>query len=245
MDLTDVLVVPDDAQALRRHVHAVLDDPTLRLVAAVRGEPATRALLDAATPDVLLIDPGRCAFDGIERLVRHAARRHPCCSVLVVMRSGGDDERDMAVLAAGASGCLPRDASGRIAAGIHEAHLEGSRSCLAVRGRLLPRLPRTPDAQSAAPARLTARETEILRLIEKGLGFGTVGYLLEISPHTVVAHLRKIYTKLAVHSRGEAVHEARQMGLPGNTGREGNTGSSHERGMAKRDRVIGSDAGLF
>jgi DNA-binding CsgD family transcriptional regulator len=40
-----------------------------------------------------------------------------------------------------------------------------------------------------------------------------VAEVLAISPHTVVTHVKNIYRKLAVHSRGEAVHEARQMGL--------------------------------
>ena len=60
---------------------------------------------------------------------------------------------------------------------------------------------------------LTQRETELLRLTAKGFGFDTIGELLDISPHTVVAHVKNIYRKLAVHSRGEAVYEARQMGL--------------------------------
>ena len=60
---------------------------------------------------------------------------------------------------------------------------------------------------------LTPRETEILRMVAKGLSFETVGEVIGISPHTVVTHVKKIYRKLAVHSRGEAVYEASQMGL--------------------------------
>ena len=52
-----------------------------------------------------------------------------------------------------------------------------------------------------------------LRLTAKGLSFDTISELMGISPHTVVAHVRKIYRKLAVHSRGEAVYEATQLGL--------------------------------
>ena len=74
-----------------------------------------------------------------------------------------------------------------------------------------------PGRAPAAPAKpaspLTERETELLRLCAKGLSFDTIGELMEISPHTVVAHVRKIYRKLAVHSRGEAVYEATQLGL--------------------------------
>jgi len=74
--------------------------------------------------------------------------------------------------------------------------------------------PATPAASAAAAASpLTERETEILRLVAKGFSFDAVGELLGISPHTVVTHVKKIYRKLAVHSRGEAVYEASQMGL--------------------------------
>ncbi|MBA2411465.1 MAG: helix-turn-helix transcriptional regulator, partial [Burkholderiaceae bacterium] len=47
----------------------------------------------------------------------------------------------------------------------------------------------------------------------KGMSFNEIGDILGISPHTVTAHIKKIYRKLAVHSRGEAVYEATQMGL--------------------------------
>lgn len=60
---------------------------------------------------------------------------------------------------------------------------------------------------------LSAREAEILRLIAKGLSFAEIGTVVSISPHTVTAHVKNIYRKLAVHSRGEAVFEAQQMGL--------------------------------
>ena len=73
---------------------------------------------------------------------------------------------------------------------------------------------RAPNRGSAAgDSPLTERETELLRLTAKGLSFETISELMGISPHTVVAHVRKIYRKLAVHSRGEAVYEATQLGL--------------------------------
>jgi DNA-binding CsgD family transcriptional regulator len=60
---------------------------------------------------------------------------------------------------------------------------------------------------------LSERETEILRLVAKGLNFKEVGVILAISPNTVITHVKRIYQKLAVHSRGEAVYEANQLGL--------------------------------
>jgi DNA-binding CsgD family transcriptional regulator len=60
---------------------------------------------------------------------------------------------------------------------------------------------------------LSDREKEILRLVAKGLSFKEVGAILSISPNTVITHVKRIYQRLAVHSRGEAVYEANQMGL--------------------------------
>jgi DNA-binding NarL/FixJ family response regulator len=122
---------------------------------------------------------------------------------------------------AGATGYLLKDAvAERIAASIHELRAGGSpispgiaRRVLA-RFRVAPTPAPGPEANAAAtPSPLTERETELLRLTAKGLSFDTIGQLMGISPHTVVAHVKKIYRKLAVHSRGEAVYEAGQLGL--------------------------------
>ncbi len=60
---------------------------------------------------------------------------------------------------------------------------------------------------------LSQRESEILALMAKGIPFAEIGEILSISTHTVTAHIKKIYRKLQVHSRGEAVYEATCMGL--------------------------------
>lgn len=60
---------------------------------------------------------------------------------------------------------------------------------------------------------LSQREAEILSLLAKGISFAEIGNILSISPHTVTAHIKKIYRKLQVHSRGEAVYEAACMGI--------------------------------
>jgi DNA-binding NarL/FixJ family response regulator len=53
----------------------------------------------------------------------------------------------------------------------------------------------------------------VLTYIVKGFTYAEAARLLEISEHTVATHVRKIYRKLAVTSRGEAVYEALQLGL--------------------------------
>jgi ATP/maltotriose-dependent transcriptional regulator MalT len=73
--------------------------------------------------------------------------------------------------------------------------------------------PPTAVGQVGDGASLSVRETEVLGLISKGFNFAEIARLLDVSPHTITAHVKKIYQKLAVHSRGEAVYEATRMGL--------------------------------
>jgi DNA-binding NarL/FixJ family response regulator len=223
---TSVLIVEDTPEFMRRFSDAVLADPGLALAGVVGTGRAALAMLDAQPPDVMLVDLGLPDIDGVE-VIRHAARHHPQCDVLVVTMFG-DDQHVVDSIEAGATGYLLKDAgAGPIAASIHELRAGGSPISPSIARRVLARFrisaaptPSTPAApalqpapKDATPSPLTERETEILRLAAKGLSFETIGQLTDISPHTVVAHVKKIYRKLAVHSRGEAVYEASQMGL--------------------------------
>ena len=225
---TRVLIVEDEPEFMRRFSNAVLGDAALSLVAAVSSGQAGLAMLDLQAPDVLLVDLGLPDIDGT-RLIAHAAEHHPGCDVLVVTMFA-DDDHVVAAIAAGASGYLLKDASAeRIAASIHELRAGGAPISPGIARRVLDRFrlqsrPGSGQPAFRAPARLdvaalaeasplTARETELLRMVAKGFTFDTIGSLLEISPHTVVAHVKKIYRKLAVHSRSEAVYEASQLGL--------------------------------
>jgi DNA-binding NarL/FixJ family response regulator len=216
---TSVLIVEDEPEFMRRFSNAVLADPGLNLVATVSTGRAAKAMLDAERPDVMLADLGLPDMNGVE-VIRYAAAHHPECDVLVVTMFG-DDQHVLDSIEAGATGYLLKDAvAERIAASIHELRAGGSPISPGIARRVLARfrvaaapVPSAGADAAAAPSPLTERETELLRLTAKGLSFDTIGQLMGISPHTVVAHVKKIYRKLAVHSRGEAVYEAGQLGL--------------------------------
>ena len=70
-----------------------------------------------------------------------------------------------------------------------------------------------PGAATAASPRRSDREHEVLTLIVKGFSYAEIASLLGVSAHTVTTHVRGIYRKLDVHSRGEAVYEALAMGI--------------------------------
>lgn len=65
----------------------------------------------------------------------------------------------------------------------------------------------------AIKPRLTNREKDVLQFIVKGLSYSEIAQVLVMSVHTVTSHIKNIYRKLSVHSRGEAAFEAMQLGL--------------------------------
>lgn len=213
---TSVMIVEDEPEFLRRFTEAVLSDGELCLLGAVSTGAAAKALLSAQAPDVLLVDLGLPDISGVE-VIRYAAQHCPQCDVLVVTMFG-DDSHVLDSIEAGATGYLLKDAANeRIAANIHEVRAGGSPITPSIARRVLSRLRIAPTSSAPVPraesSLLSDREIEILRLVAKGLSFETVSGLLGISTHTVVTHVKKVYRKLAVHSRGEAVYEASQMGL--------------------------------
>jgi DNA-binding NarL/FixJ family response regulator len=217
-----VLVVEDEPGFLQRFCDAIVAEPAMHLVGSATTVVGACALVDSLSPDVVLVDLGLPDGNGVD-VIRHAMAGHPTRDVMVVTMFG-DDANVIDSIRAGATGYLLKDAlPADIAGSILQVRAGGSlisptiaRRVLqsfralkdAQRGQSIPRIETTPRSSA-----LSEREKEILRLVAKGLSFKEVGAILSISPNTVITHVKRIYQRLAVHSRGEAVYEANQMGL--------------------------------
>ena len=221
--MTTVMVVEDDPVFLTRFCGFIASATGLSLLAAVSSLAAARQSLVRQVPDVLLVDLGLPDGSGVD-LIREVARVHRATDIMVVSVFG-DEEHVLASIEAGATGYILKDSMpDEFVALIAQLRAGGSPISPLIARRLLKRLlPRTgaaATAPSVSPATtgsgdslLSAREAEVLALVAKGFNFAEVARLLEVSPHTITAHVKKIYQKLAVHSRGEAVYEAIKMGL--------------------------------
>jgi DNA-binding NarL/FixJ family response regulator len=132
-----------------------------------------------------------------------------------------DEKRVMEAVEAGARGYLLKDASSeRVAEAVLQLLAGGSPISAPIARYLLRHFQTPPDeSQSAAPIpdverpHLSEREHEVLGLLAKGFRYQEIAELLEITGHTVTTHIRRIYRKLEVHSRSQAIYEAANLGL--------------------------------
>jgi DNA-binding NarL/FixJ family response regulator len=168
------------------------------------------AITEAARlqPDVILLDLSMPGVDGITALpaLREAA---PDCEV-VILTASGTEENLLAAIRAGAAGYLLKtEAPERIASFLDgvaggEAALSGS-----VARRLLEQVRHGSGRSSGVPdaiaAALSAREVEVLLLLDDHLGTDEIAKRLFISEHTVRSHVKSLLRKLGVSSRRDAL----------------------------------------
>lgn len=221
-----IAVVEDDA-VLRRALEAMVGQVAGFALDGSAGTVADglELLRGAALPDVLLVDLGLPDGSGLE-LIDEARGHGDACRVLV-LTVFADVRTVVDAIEAGADGYLLKDSGvEQVAAAIRTVMAGGAPISPAVAGHILARVRRDPGerragaaggaggaARTEAPVPLTARETDILQELAAGRSLKEVAALHGISHHTVGDHVKSIYRKLAVNSRGQAVHKAVRSGL--------------------------------
>ena len=227
-----VLIVEDDPQMRDFFAASVSRSGQLGLAGCVGTLGEARAWLDdpAHAVDVLLVDLGLPDGSGLD-VIRHAVRLHPACEPLVISMFG-DEDNVLASIEAGALGYIHKDSTpDDIASTILEMKSGASPISPMIARRVLSKYLSLRDGRGAAaapvaaapppepaaavPARpgLSTREQEVLELIARGFSYADIARLQSVSVHTVQTHIKNLYRKLAVRSRGEAVFEATQLGL--------------------------------
>jgi DNA-binding NarL/FixJ family response regulator len=213
--MTTVMIVEDDPAFLNRFCKIIAATPDMELFAAVADGASARQTLARAAPDVLLTDLGLPDANGVD-IIRETALRYPKTDIMVVTVFG-DEEHVLGAIEAGATGYILKDSIPEEFTGLIRQLREGGSPISPIIARqLLKRFKpdsAVPEPRQSDDAKLSPREAEVLSLIAKGFSFGEIARLLEVSQHTVTSHVKKIYQKLAVHSRGEAVYEAGKLGL--------------------------------
>jgi len=196
-------------------------DMTLQSVASTRAQGLR--LLEDEPVDVLLVDLGLPDGSGID-VIRAAHAAWPGCGIMV-STTFGDEMHVMQSLEAGAAGYLIKDStSKRMLGEIRNLYAGGSPISPLIARQILMRFvsPSRPASSNSRPApldfekpraSLSVREQQVLEFITKGFTSDEIAQLLAVSRHTVQTFVRRIYSKLEVNSKTEAIYEARSQGL--------------------------------
>ena len=195
--------------------HAVIRAGLEQLIAGTEGmevvgtaENGAKALevVRKARPDVVLMDLQMPEVDGVAATRMIMAEK--LGADVLVLTSFSDSERIVAALDAGAVGYLLKDAD-------PEDVLEGIRAVGRGESPIHPKAARMLLGLRAgnSQAQLTARESEVLRLVRDGLANKQIARKLDISERTVKAHLTSAFARIGVADRTQAALWAQRNGL--------------------------------
>lgn len=195
----------DDEKELRESIATFINgSPGFKCVSAYGSADIALQQLPEDRPDVVLMDINMPGMGGIE-CVERLKKKMP--DVLIVMLTVYEDtEQIFRALAAGATGyLLKRLSPTKLLQAIREVHAGGSPMSNSIARKVVASFQKAKTTTNEKQPHLSPREQAVLDCLAKGLTYKQIADQLEISIDTIRTHLRRIYEKLHVQSRTEAV----------------------------------------
>ncbi|WP_370260605.1 response regulator [Limnobacter sp.] len=215
-----VILVEDDPTTQDHLTQVIKGSARLQLLGQASTAQDAYSLLFMTEPHVALIDLGLPDSSGIQ-IIQWLSKNKPETETLVIT-AFGDEDHVVRSLEAGASGYLLKDlSSSELEGHILEVANGGSPISPLIARQLLGRIqstqPRTEQSAEVHAAKksssITDRELMVIQQVARGYTAQEIAEQMGISSHTVATHVKRIYKKLHVHSRSEAVYEASLLGL--------------------------------
>jgi DNA-binding NarL/FixJ family response regulator len=198
-----VCLVEDHAATREGFLKLLRHSPDIVCMGAYESAEQAEKEIPSILPDVVLMDINLTGKSGIECV----AKLKRICPLInwIILTTHEDTDLIFDALRAGASGyLLKRTAPEELISAIKDVHQGGAPMSIKIARRVVTHFHQTKE-RSADAEKLSARENEILSYLAKGLAYKQIADHLGLSPHTVNNHLRKIYGKLHVQTRTEAV----------------------------------------
>lgn len=243
MQRTTVLIVDDDLSVAQVLAHHVASAPEFEVVGTMPDVASAKAAVSRLRPQVLLTDLGLPDGTGVE-LIAYTREQLPACEMLVITVFDQTDKVIAAIRAGAAGYLLKNADEAEVVRHIRMVCSGGSPINPRIARRLLRHAvagqPDLPDAMAAqavslaishgvaplgpgvhpaaacaeSPGVLSPQEIAVLTLSAKGYRYREIARALGLSTHTVSTYVKRVYFKLQVHSKTEAIYEARQLGIP-------------------------------
>jgi two-component system NarL family response regulator len=201
----------EDNEKTREYLSALLGGSDgMELVCVCSSGEEALEKIPFVPPDVIVMDINLPGISGVD-LTRTLKAQIPRMEVLV-LTINEDRENLFAALQAGASGYLVKGSpSAEIIAAISLLMAGGAPMSPVIARYVIEEFHEVKTVRT--PSALTSREREVLQGVAAGLSERKLAEKLSVSPHTVHTHIKKIYRKLQVGSRAEAVLKARNKGI--------------------------------
>ncbi|MGH1439820.1 MAG: response regulator [Cellvibrionaceae bacterium] len=210
------LLIVEDSRATRERLESAINEGKFfNLIGSAGTYSEGLALLENLSPDILLTDLDLPDGNGIN-LIRQLQKPNITTKLAIVITIFGDEGHVINALKAGASGYLLKDDNFiEINNAINQMLDGGSPISPSIARYLLSELSLNTASQEPIDDQkvLSNREHEILMLVSKGYTSKEIGVMLELSFHTVNAHVKNIYKKLSVSNKTEAIYEATKKGI--------------------------------
>jgi len=205
-----VLVV-DDQELVRTGFRLILTTRGVQVVGEAANGAAAVAAVRRLRPDVVLMDIRMPDMDGLEA-TRQIVALDPACRV-IVLTTFNLDRYVYAALANGASGFLLKDVTPEhLAAAVRLVNVGDALLAPSITRRLVERFTAAPAVHRELTG-LTPREREVLTLLGRGLSNTELADALTLSEATVKTHVARIFAKLGLRDRAQAVVVAYETGL--------------------------------
>jgi DNA-binding NarL/FixJ family response regulator len=212
------VMVVDDHPMWREGVARDLTEAGLEVVATAGNGKDAITRFPAARPDVLVLDLQIPAPNGVA-VTAEVVRQDPSVRVLILSASG-EQQDVLEAVKAGATGYLVKSASrAELVAAVRRVALGDTVFTPGLAGLVLGEYRRLSDTRGTAATgrdetpRLTERETEVLRLVAKGMSYKQIAERLFLSHRTVQNHVQNTLRKLQLHNRVQLVRYAIEQGL--------------------------------
>jgi DNA-binding NarL/FixJ family response regulator len=210
-DDIDVAVIEDQREIREGLAALIAGTPGYRCRAVFTSMEDAIARIGEQLPHVVLVDLGLPGMSGIEG-IRVLKSRHPELLVMV-LTVYDDDDRIFDAMCAGACGyMLKKTPPARLLESIREIVDGGAPMSPEVARRVID-LFRNIRPPSQADYHLTPHETRLLKLLVDGHNYRSAAAELHVTVNTISFHLRRIYEKLQVHTKSEAVAKALRQRL--------------------------------
>lgn len=206
------VLVADDQDLVRTGFRLILERAGIEVVAEAEDGVEAVALARQHRPDVVIVDIRMPRMDGIEATRRILTAPDP--PKVLALTTYDLDEYVYGVIRAGASGFLLKSVSpAGLVQGVRVIAAGEALLAPAVIERLVERHGATPASLPEAVRALTGRETEIAKLVARGLANSEIAALLFLSEATVKSYVSRLLAKLDVRDRVQIAVLAYESGL--------------------------------